>query len=335
MDAGGPDDNRMIARIVRFPKAGDSENSIRVEGSKAMVDKIVAAIESQAKQRDDQVVDHLDVAQDKHRLLIGRGGETRRSLESKFNVSLDIPRQGTDDTKIKVTGLPADVEKAKAHIANLTKEQQGETLDVPRRYHHAISDNGRLFRRFRDEHGVTIDHAGQQPPPRPASRGARGRNVNGGAAMPLITDDAADAHSWELVDNTSSYDGEDGDTTIPWILRGSNPEGVARAKSHLESALEKAQQPSWTGYLILPDARGYGRIIGPGGSQINSIKKKTGCEVQVPKARGANGGGEAVEISGEKGGVEEARDIILGIVRDAGTGGGAGGMGSRGGSGRG
>jgi rRNA processing protein Krr1/Pno1 len=298
-----------------------------------MVDKIVTAIESQAKLKDDQVVDHVEVPQEKHRLLIGRGGETRRSLESKFNVSLDIPRQGTNDTKIKVSGLPADVESAKEHITTLTKDQQGETVEVPRKFHHAITDNGRLFRRFRDDHGVTIDHAGQQPPPRPTKAGARGRNVNGSASMPLITDDAtaaADAHSWELVDNTSFYEGEDGDSIIPWILRGSNAEGVAKAKSQLESALEKASQPSWTGYLILPDARSYGRIIGPGGSQINSIKKKTGCDVQVPRARGGQqGGGEAVEISGGKDEVEEAKDIILGIVRDGGNGGG---LGNRGGS---
>ena len=145
--------------------------------------------------------------------------------------------------------------------------------------------------------------------------------------MPLITDDAsaADAqHSWELVDNTSTYPGSDGENPIPWILRGSNPEGVAKARSQIEAALARAAQPSWTGYLILPDAKGYGRIIGPGGSQINSIKKRTGCDVQVPKARGAGAGsGEAVEITGEKAGVEEAKDIILGIIRDAAQGGGA------------
>ena len=325
MDAGGPDDARAIARIVRFPKQGESDNAIRVEGPTALVDKIVAAIEAQARAKDDQVTEHIDVPADKHRLLIGRGGETRRNLEAKFNVSLDIPRQGSDDTRIKVVGLPAEVAKAKAHIEELTKEQVGETIEVPRKFHHAITDNGRLFRRFRDEHGVTIDHAGQQPPPRPANAksGARSRNVNGGASsMPLITDDApagGDQHSWELVDNTTSYPGDDGDEIIPWILRGSNAESLAKAKSQLERSLERAQQPSWTGYLILPDARGYGRIIGPGGSQINSIKKKTGCDVQVPKARSA---GEAVEITGEKSGVEEARDIILGIVKEGGNGGG-------------
>ncbi|KIW04307.1 uncharacterized protein PV09_04600 [Verruconis gallopava] len=332
LDAGGPDDARMIARIVRFPKPGDTDNSIRVEGNKAMVDKIVSTIESYAKQRDEQVSDHIDVPADKHRLLIGRGGETRRNLESKFNVSIDIPRQGSDETKIKLTGLPADVESAKVHIATLTKEQQGETVDVPRKFHHAITDNGRIFRRLRDDYGVTVDHAGQQPPPRPSNRsGARGRNVNGN--MPLLTDEsaAADTHSWELVDNTATYEGTDGDATIPWILRGSNPESLAKAKAQIEAAIAKAAQPSWTGYLILPDSRSYGRIIGPGGSQINSIKKKTGCDIQVPRARGANGGGEAVEITGGKAEVEEARDIILNIVREAGS----PGMGSRGGSRRG
>jgi rRNA processing protein Krr1/Pno1 len=287
-----------------------------------MVNKIIAAIEAQVKQKADQVTETVDVPTEKHRMLIGRGGETRRNLESKFNVSVDIPKQGTagdSASQVKITGLPTDVESAKVHIGDLIKEQEGETVQVPRKYHNVISDGGQFFRKMRNEHKVTVDHAGQQPPPRSAgANNPRGR-ANGGAT-PLITDDpSSDAHSWELIDNSAgAYNGDDGDTTIPWILRGS-PENVSKARSVLESALASAQKPSWTGYLVLPDPKAHRFIIGPGGSQINSIRKKTGTRVQVPRN---NEEGEAVEIVGTKEGVEEAKDIILDVVRGGGGGGG-------------
>jgi polyribonucleotide nucleotidyltransferase len=333
VDAGGPDDNRAIAGIVRFPKQGqeDNANAIRIQGGKAMVDKIIAAIEAQVRDRADQVTETLEVPTDKHRLLIGRGGEARRTIESKFNVSLDIPRQGATGpaaTQIKITARPADVEKAKAHIEELVKEQEGETVQVPRKHHNTISDNGQFFRKLRNEYKVTVDHGGVAPPPRSAGvvSKARGR-ANG--STPLITDDpstSADAHSWELVDNASTYDGADGDDLIPWILRGSSSESVAKAKAQIDNALKSASQPSWTGYLILPDSRAHRHIVGPGGSQINSIRKKTGTRVQVPRNAGE---GEAVEIVGSKEGCEEARDIILEVVRNGGNASGGAGRGRR------
>ncbi|QDS72387.1 hypothetical protein FKW77_008560 [Venturia effusa] len=321
-DAGGPDDNRAIAQIVRFPRQGDADNTIRVQGSKAMVDKIVAAIQAQVEEKAGQVADSMEVPTEKHRMLIGRGGEVRRQLESKFNISIDIPRQGATGpaaSQVKLTGQPSDIKAAKEHISGLIKEQEGETVNVPRKFHHDVSDNGQFFRRLRNDHRVTVDHAGQQPPPRPTATNPRAR-ANGGTAMPLITDDpaaSADAHSWELVDNSSVYDGADGDETIPWILRGS-PEGVAKAKAQLEKALAQASEPSWSGYLILPDPRAYRHIIGPGGSQINSIRKRTGTKVQVPRGQSE---GEAVEIVGSKDGCEEAKQIILDIIKNAGNGG--------------
>ncbi|KAE9980796.1 hypothetical protein EG328_012045 [Venturia inaequalis] len=319
-DAGGPDDNRAIAQIVRFPKQGDADNNIRIQGPKAMVDKIVAAIQAQVEEKAGQVADSMEVPTEKHRILIGRGGEARRQLESKFNISIDIPRQGATGpaaSQIKLTGQPSDIAAAKEHIAGLIKEQEGETINVPRKFHHDLSDNGQFFRRLRNDHKVTVDHAGQQPPPRPTGTNPRAR-ANGGTAMPLITDDpaaSADAHSWELIDNSSVYDGTDGDETIPWILRGSS-ENVAKAKAQLEKALAQAGEPSWSGYLILPDPRTYRHIIGPGGSQINSIRKKTGTKVQVPRGQSE---GEAVEIVGSKDGCEEAKQIILDIIKNAGN----------------
>ena len=269
-------------------------------------------------ERESQTNEFIEVVPEKHRLLIGRGGEKRRNLESQFNVSIDVPKisqEGPARSQVKLTGLAKDVERAKNHILTLVKAEGGETVQVPRRIHHIISNNGQFFRNLRAEHKVTVDHAGQHPPPKPAN--TTRSQANGAEALPLITDDQSseDKHSWAIVDfNTDGQ--EEGD--IPWILRGSS-ENVAKARTLLERAIEQAQaqQQSSTGFLVLPDPRTYRYIVGQGGSQINSIRKQTGCRITVPRDQAE---GEAIEIVGSREGVEHAKDIILDVVHNGGHG---------------
>lgn len=297
---------------MRFPRQDSTDNVIRVEGSKTLVDSIVAAIEAFANQREGQTTEVVEVAPGKHRLLIGRGGEIRRTLESQFNVGLDIPKmseQGSARSQVKVTGQPADVQKVKAHILELTKDLEGETFLMPRKYHHFVSDNGQFFRRLRNDHKVSVDHAGHKLPARPVA--AAQAQSNGESKMPLITDDP-DSHHWEIVDGSEPT--EEGE--IPWILRGT-PDSIAKARPILEKAVEnaKTQQSQSIGYLMLPDPKTYRFIIGQGGAQINSIRKQTGCKITVPRDQSP---GSAIEIVGSKEGVEHAKDIILDVVQNGG-----------------
>ena len=324
LGAGGVDDRRELARTVKFPAQDTPSNAITVQGNKAMVEKIVSAIQSFANQKEALTTYVVEVAPEKHRVLIGRGGETRRKLESEFNVALDIPKlsqQGPERSQVKVSGQPEDIEKARAHIIELTKDQEGEVYQMPQKYHHAVADNGLFFRRLRNDHKVTVDHLGQKPPQKswpPTSSSAN-------ASMPLIIDEADEsaAHGWELVDPSGSGSDaatEINDATIPWQLRSSQPENIARALKLIENAVQQAQarENQSTGYLVLPDPRTYKYIIGQGGSQINSIRKQTGCKITVPRDQTP---GSKIEIVGEKPGVEEARDIILELVGNAGSGG--------------
>lgn len=246
---------------------------------------------------------------EKHRSLIGRGGDVKRQIESQFSVSIDIPRQGSGQTGVKIVGQPANVEKAKEHILSTIKEQHGETVQVPRALHHTISNGGQFFRKMRADHHVTVDHAGQNVPSRPS--GPSSTRTNGGGALPLITDDAdaaADAHSWKVVDSDAG--GEEGE--IPWVLHGS-PENVEKAKKVLETALEQAKKSSVVGYLVLPDPSTYRHVIGHGGRKIDSIRKQSGCRINVPHGKSSD---EAIEVMGTKEGVEKAKELILAAVRD-------------------
>lgn len=304
--AGGPDDRRLQARTIQFPKQDADGNSIKVEGRTDVVDKIVASIEAMVSERASQVSEVVEVPVEKHRTLIGRGGEAKRKIESEFKVSIDIPRQGSGQTGVKVVGKPEDVEKAKEHILASIKEQQGETVQVPRKYHNAISDNGGFFRKLRNDHKVTVDHAGQSTPPKAKPSAARANN----GPTPLITDDpeqAAEAHSWNIVDTASTEEGD-----IPWVLRG-NPENVERVKKLIATALEQAQKNTATGYLVLPDPSTYRYVIGQGGSKVNAIRKQSGCKITVPRDQARD---EAIEINGSREGCEIAKDLILEAVRE-------------------
>jgi polyribonucleotide nucleotidyltransferase len=320
--AGGPDNSRDLARMVRFPKQdtdGES-NTIRIEGPKSVVENIVAAIKSQVSTLENQTTEILEVSPDKHRLLIGRGGETRRQLESKFSVQLDIPKQTTQGaarSQVKITGEPAAVEKAKEHIQELVKGQEGETIDVPRHLHHTISDNGQFFRRLRNNQKITVDHGNQQPPPKPSQPEAGKARKGANGELPLITDDTAsgaDEHSWEIVDNNAVPEGTDTSATIPWILRGP-AENLPKARQQLQDAIKAASKPSSTGYLILPDPRSYRLVVGSGGSTINNLRKETSTKIQVPRDQAKD---EAIEIVGSREGCEKAREMILEIIAKGG-----------------
>lgn len=303
--AGGSDDRRELARTIQFPKQETDGNSIKVEGRSEVVQKIISRIQEIVAERESQVTEVVDVPTDQHRSLIGRGGETKRQMETQFTVSIDVPRQGDGRTAVKVTGRPENVAKAKEHIGGLIKQQQGETIQVPRSMHHSVSNGGQIFRQLRNNHQVTVDHAGQALP----TKLDTSTRSNGGA-LPLITDDAdatADAHSWKVVKMAS---GEEGD--ISWVLRGS-AENVGKAKEMIQKALEQAKKNDATGYLVLPDPKTYRYVIGSGGSKVNAIRKQSNCKIQVPRDQAQD---EAIEIIGTQAGVETAKDLILEAVRE-------------------
>lgn len=304
VNAGGSGDRRELARVVQFPKAESDGNAIKIEGDRQLVNNIVAAIQKIVEERNSQITETVDVPTDKHRSLIGAGGETKKGMEKNLKVSIDIPRQGSGETGITVTGLPADVEQAKAHILELVKGQEGETVQVPRKLHNDISNNGQFFRKLRNDLEVTVDHAGAKmpakttPPSAPSAKDA------------LITDvkDASDdVEEWFVFDKSDS--GETGD--IPWVLRG-RAENIEQAKSILAQAIEQASKNNFVGYLTLVDPSSYGSIVGKNGSKVNSIRKATGCNVTVPRGQGT----DPIEVVGSEEGIEKARELILQAVAE-------------------
>jgi predicted PilT family ATPase len=312
VEAGGPDQSH---QVVKFPERGSESSMIRIEGPQTVVAQVVAAIEKFVVDQENQVSDTVDVPSEKHGQLIGPRGEAKRNLEQQFNVSVEIPKKGSDRKDIKIIGAQESVARAKEYLAGLADQRkEGETIDVPKHLHHAISANGKFFWRLKNDHGVTVDHGGMKPPTRP--KGSNPRPPTNGNAAPLITDgDSTDAHSWVVVPAEGAESEDDG-STIPWILSGQSIDQLAAAKERIKRALEAASKPSATGYLTLSDPRYYRFVIGPGGRNINSIRDQTGCTIQVPNPRAGNGDRDAIEIVGSADGCEEAKELVLEFVRN-------------------
>lgn len=301
--------------MVRFPPTDSHDNAVYLDGNAAVVDQLAAAIEAFVLNREQQVTETLNVASERHGALIGAGGETRKRLESEFNISINIPDRhvtGPARSEVRISGLPADVEKAKIHISDMTKGPESETVLVPLHLHHALySANIQKLRNM----NVRLDYARQQIPPRDEMSTPRSNGVNP-PKMPLITDVPADSSTHDIynpdrwnVEGPPKENGEDS-STIPWVLKGSEADLVARAREMIEAALD-AESHSATGYLSLPEPSMNQYVIGPGGSTIKGIRAETGCIIEVPK-RGSTS--EVITIKGQRDAVGATRDLILEAV---------------------
>ena len=116
VDAGGPEDRSIQARIVRFPRQGDDSDKIVLSGPPALVDKIAEKfLEFAARETIE-----MDVPSEKLSRIIGTGGKKRMELEGEFDVIIYVPQvnrgHGTGLEKIKITGRPEQNEKAKKAI---------------------------------------------------------------------------------------------------------------------------------------------------------------------------------------------------------------------------
>ena len=316
LQAGGREDER--SRLIRFPPANSQENEIKLEGHQDIVEKLAAAIQAYVDEQEQQVTETINVPQERHGGLIGAGGETRRRLESEYMIILSIPdrtTQGPAREAVKISGLPANVEKAKDALLEMTKSSstaaESETIQMPRHlHHHVYSQHGSRLRDMR----VRLDHAGQQRPAKPAPSAGR---TTAPSSLPLITDVVSDPpaidirqhHGWNTLD-AEAFD-EDTSTTIPWVLRAQEAAEIEKAKEMIMAAIA-AEQESVTGYLMLPDPSLNTYVIGPHGSTINTIRRETGCRIDVPKKDGA--GAEPIEIRGDAKAVEQAKEMILDAV---------------------
>jgi hypothetical protein len=167
-------------------------------------------------------------------------------------------------------------------------------VQVPKKLHHRVSNDGRTKNQLRQRFQVYVSHDGVELPK--ATTNGLGR----------IDDE--ETYSWHVTEDPS-----DTDETIPWKIRGSNDTNLQKAKDFLESLISSMQdQGNCTGYLGVPPEHHF-LVIGKGGQRIGIVREETGCTVDVPKRGDGN---DTIVIRGNREGVERAKELIVEAVEE-------------------
>ncbi|VDC07722.1 unnamed protein product [Peniophora sp. CBMAI 1063] len=326
---GGPSEPRAQAGLVRFPRQGEEPNDeVRLRGDKKVVEKLRTEMEKIVGELKDRVTLGVAIPASAHRALIGRGGRNLTDFQAKHGVQVQYPGShaynsaGTPENAdeladvpredlVKISGSRANIEAAiedlKATAKSAAPEGVTDTVTVQLKYHHAITQQGNLFRTLRT-FGVHTDESA-----RPSKSAVPPRPSNGSAAPAARIDDteeAAPGIQWETAENYA--DAEDGEAT--WTLKARDEAGLERAKKLIAEAQAKAERMSHVGFLTLPDRTSFPRIVGSKGANIARMHGETGADITV--GRDDN----TIVIMGTETAIEEAKDAILRIVNDASTG---------------
>ena len=152
------------------------------------------------------------------------------------------------------------------------------TLTVPLKYHHAVTQQGNLFRSLRS-FGVHVEQsASPKNPPVPARPAA-----DAGATTARIDDTEDSAPSveaqWQVVPNYQ--DAEEGDSE--WTFRARDQESLDRALKMTREAIEHAEKMSHVGFLTLPDRSSFPRIVGSKGANVARLRNESGADITVSR----------------------------------------------------
>ncbi|KAI0032235.1 hypothetical protein K488DRAFT_86037 [Vararia minispora EC-137] len=324
---GGPSDTKAQASLVRFPRQGEEPNDeVRLRGDAALVKKLQAEIERLVGELRDRVIIGVEVPASQHRALIGRGGQKLIDFQSKFNVQVQYPGSHSyhsagkpenedelascaSENLVKISGPRANVQKAVDEMKNIAKpaapESVTDTISVPLKYQHAVSQQGNFFRNLRSSYHVTVDQSAM-----PTKSAVPTKPTNGSAAPAARIDDVGEAPAaevqWEVTTNYT--DAEEGEST--WTLKGRDAASVERAKKAVQDAIAKAEAMSHVGFLTLPDRGSFPRIVGAKGANIVRLHAETGADITVSREN------NTIVIMGSEQSIQDAKDAILKITNE-------------------
>jgi len=160
-----------------------------------------------------------------------------------------------------------------SHIRDSAPELVTTVFLVPAKYHHAVTQQGNIFRTLRS-FGATVEHSNVPtkaavPTPPPGATSAR------------IDEDGEDEGGilWRVVVNSS--EGEEGD--VEWTLKARDQSGLDRARETIEEAIEHAKTMTHVGFLTMPDRSLFPRIVGSRGANVSRLRADTGADITVSR----------------------------------------------------
>ena len=183
--------------------------------------------------------------------------------------------------------------RARAHVRPLQSQIKApapealvETVAVPLKYHHAVTQQGNFFRILRT-YGVQVEQSAHPQksavPVRPEpdtdtpAPAAPSTRIDDTDDEPAAATAGAAGAQWEVVLNYQ--DAEEGEST--WTLKARDRAALDRARQAIDDALARAQGMSHVGFLTLPDRASFPRIVGAKGSNIARLHGETGADITV------------------------------------------------------
>jgi KH domain len=158
-----------------------------------------------------------------------------------------------------------------AQLKAPTPEGITDTVLVPLKYHHVISQQGNFFRTLRS-FGVQVDQSAQPQqsavPSRPTDTSAR---IDDAESVPDV--------QWDVTPNYQNA--EEGVST--WTLKARDQAGLGRAHKLVKEAMDHAERMSHVGFLTLSDRSVFPRIVGSKGANVARLRSETGADITVSR----------------------------------------------------
>ncbi|KAK7472678.1 hypothetical protein VKT23_000791 [Stygiomarasmius scandens] len=312
----GPTDSKQLATLIRFPRQGEPSNEVRLRGEARIVNKLKAELEKSVADLRDRIVLAVEIPAANHRALIGRGGQHLNDLQRRTGAQVQFPgsrsyaqtgeaENASEFTDVdpanivKVSGTRTACEKAIEDLKNSVQaagpETVTDTITVPLKYHHVISQQGQFFRNLRN-FGVQVDQSAQpQKPAVPSRPEAQNEPAR------IDEEESAPEVQWEVIENYQ--DAEEGESV--WTLKARDQAGLERAQSAVHDAIEQAKRMSHVGFLTLPDRSMFPRIVGTKGANVQRLRNETGADIQVSREN------NTIVIIGAEADINAAKAAIL------------------------
>jgi len=184
-------------------------------------------------------------------------------------------------------------------------EGVSETVSVPLKYHHVISQQGGFFRTLRS-FGVQVDQSVH-----PEKSAIPTQPASSPTTLPARIDDAegeAVEIRWQVALNYQ--DAEEGNSE--WTLKARDQAGLERAQQLIKNAVVNAENMSHVGFLTLSDRSTFPRIVGSKGANVSRLRAETGADITVSREN------STIVIIGSEPAILQAKEAIINIASSSG-----------------
>ena len=152
-----------------------------------------------------------------------------------------------------------------------------DSITIPLKYHHAVTQQGNFFRTLRSYH-VQVEQSAVPKngavPPRPAASAE--------ASLARIDDPeegTAVEAQWQVAPNYQEV--EEGEAV--WTFKAQDQGALDKALELTRDALKHAEEMSHVGFLTLPDRSAFPRIVGAKGATVARLRAESQADITVSR----------------------------------------------------